>query len=222
MDIEFYTDDESIVEFFPPKSANKVVPEWYKEMSMRRVNRIKNIDVPTIKHCMPVQDMITSGYIIFNTYEVNLYPNEHDGYQDFKGECPHMPYVGGHHHEQFPMILDDKARHYFKIAQPWMVKTPPGYSSLFVQPFYHLEERYQLLPAIVDTDKHDMLVELPGYIKSKTPVSIESGAPLVQVIPFKREDWTMKAYHRPKHRSKLEFLLEAAHRRLFHQKKSFK
>lgn len=223
MKIDFICDDAAVVEFFPPKPANKVVPEWYKEMPLRRKNAFEKIDVPTIKHCMPVQDLITSGYIIFNTYEVILQaiPNPAK-YADFTVNVPHKKYVGGHHHEQCPVALDGAAKHYFKIAQPWMIKTPPGYSCLITQPFYELEERYQLLPAIVDTDQHDLLVELPGYLTSEKEVKIESGAPLIQVIPFKREDWDMTCQYRPTQRSRLEFFLASAYRTMFHKKKVFR
>jgi hypothetical protein len=223
MNIEFYSDDRAVVENFPPKPANKVVPEWYKEMPMRRKSTFEKIDVPTIKHCMPVQDLITAGYIIFNTYEVVLHPLQNSAkYEEFKVTVPHKPYVGGHHHEQCPIQLDGGAKHYFKIAQPWMIKTPPGYSCLITQPFYEFEERFQLLPAIVDTDQHDMLIELPGYITTDQEFKIESGAPLIQVIPFKREDWNMTCEYRPTHRSKLEFFLDAAYRSMFHKKKVYR
>jgi hypothetical protein len=74
----------------------------------------------------------------------------------------------------------------------------------------------------VDTDKHDLLIEVPGYLTTNKPVTLESGAPLVQVIPFLREDWKMTASYMPKHKSRLDFILEQAYRKLFHSKKSFK
>jgi hypothetical protein len=44
----------------------------------------------------------------------------------------------------------------------------------------------------------------------------------MQVIPFKREAWTMSAEHAPIKRSLLQCILTAAYRTVFHQKKSFK
>ena len=67
-----------------------------------------------------------------------------------------------------------------------------------------------------------MLVEIPGFLTTDKPVTIASGAPLIQVIPFKREDWEMTTVHKPKHKSRLEFIYEQAYRKLFHSKKSFK
>lgn len=222
MDIEFFCDDASVIEHFPVKPANKVVPEWYKDLPPWKKNPIQNFDAPTIKGCMPAQDMMLSGYIIFNTYETVLHPEDDSRYEAFKVSTAMKPYVNSHHHEQCPVHINGKKKHYFKLAQPWIVKTPPGYSCLFVQPFYHFEERYRLLPAIVDTDQHDLSVEIPGYAMTMDNIRIESGAPLVQVIPFKRDDWTMKIQEKPRTRSRLEFMLNAAYRTVFHQKKSFK
>jgi hypothetical protein len=67
-----------------------------------------------------------------------------------------------------------------------------------------------------------MLIELPGYLTSDQEVKINPGDPLVQVIPFKRESWTMTCEHQPTKRSKLEFFLESAYRKVFHNKKEFK
>jgi hypothetical protein len=223
MNIEFYTDDSAALEFFPPQPANKAIPEWYRDIDLWKKNQFPGKGYPTVKHCVPVQDLITSGYIIFNSFETVLTSTpdgpDHFGYDV---NVKHRPYIGAHHHEQCPVKPNGKATHYFKIAQPWMIRTPPGYSCLIQQPFYHFNRDYQLLPAIVDTDKHDLLIEIPGYLTTDQPVTLESGAPLVQVIPFLREDWKMTAGYRPTHKSRLDFILEQAYRKLFHSKKSFK
>lgn len=223
MQIEFYNDDAAVVEHFSPKPANKVIPNWYKDLPMWVDQPKEQIHVPTIKHCMPVQDMITSGYILFNAYETHLLPKtDAQGYTDFFVKCPHKPHVGMHHHFQLPLELAGTKQFYFKIANSWMIKTPPGYSCLFIQPFYNLEDRYQLFPGIVDTDVHDMSIEFPGYMLTNKEIILQPGDPLIQVIPFKRDDWEMQVGQLPKKRSRLEFYWEAAYRRVFHKKKSFK
>lgn len=223
MNIKFHSDDPAVVEFFPVQPANKVVPEWYRELDLWKKNQYPGKGIPTIKHCMPVQDMIMSGYIIFNTYELILHPEKKAGkHEDFKVTVPHVPYVGGHHHDQCPVTVGDTSKQYFKIVQPWLIRTPPGYSCLIIQPFYQFEERFQLFPAIVDTDTHDLSTELPGYLTSDKEVKINPGDPLVQVIPFKRDSWEMSCEFQAKKRSKLEFFLGGAYRKIFHNKKEFK
>jgi hypothetical protein len=222
MDIKFTTNDPAVLEHFPVKPANKVVPEWYRDIGMWHKNIGRGLNLPTIKHCMPVQDMITSGYIIFNTYETVIQPSKSGGYLEYKANCPNKDYISSHHHEQCPVQLDGQAKSYFKINQPWIVRTPPGYSCLIVQPFYQFEERYQMLPSIVDTDVHDLEVAFPGYSLTDKEFKLEIGHPLMQIIPFKRDEWKMTCEAVPLKRSLAEFLLTAAYRTVFHKKKSFK
>jgi len=221
MDIRFTSTDPLAVEQFSPKPANKAVPDWYRELDMWKKNQYPGQGWPTVKHCMPVQDMITSGYIILNPYDTVIQPFESQGITDYTTKSVVADYIKSHDHHQCPVTVGQKARHYFKINQPWIVRTPPGYSCLFVQPFYHFEDRYTLLPSIVDTDLHDLEVSLPGYATTDKEFKLEVGQPLIQIIPFKRDEWTMSATREPGKRSPIESIV-AGYRTLFHQKKSFK
>lgn len=225
MDIKFTATDPAAIEHFPPRPANKLVPDWYRDLDMWKKNQYPGEGWPTIKHCVPVQDMITSGYILTNPYDTIIQPFEAEGITDYETKSVVRDYVKSHDHEQCPVKINGQSKHYFKINQPWIIRTPPGYSCLFVQPFYHFEERFTLLPSIVDTDNHDMEVSFPGYTLTDKEFKLEPGQPLMQVIPFKRDDWTMTVEHAPGVRSKLESMRAAGmagYRTLFHKKKSFK
>jgi hypothetical protein len=221
MDIKFTSTDPVVVEQFSPKPANKSVPGWYRDLGMWEKNQFPGEGWPTVKHCMPVQDMITSGYIITNPYDTIIEPFESQGITDYTTKSVVADYIKSHDHQQCPVTIGQYRRHYFKINQPWIVRTPPGYSCLFVQPFYHFEDRYTLLPSIVDTDLHDLEVSLPGYATTDKEFKLEVGQPLIQIIPFKRDEWTMSATREPGKRSPIESIV-AGYRTLFHQKKSFK
>lgn len=222
MDIKFLIYDQDEADHFPVKPANKVIPEWYRDLDMWRTNQNAGKGLPTIKHCLPVQDMLTSGYIIFNTYEAVVRPFKSGSLTDYNVECPSRNYISGHQFDQCPVKTSNKNQHYFKIKQPWTVKTPPGYSCLFVQPFYHFEDRYTLMPSIVDTDNYDLPVEIPGWANTSSEFSLESGVPIMQVIPFKRDDWTMSIEHTAPKRSLIHFILTGGYRKMFHRKKTFK
>jgi len=79
---------------------------------------------------------------------------------------------------------------------PWIIKTPPGYSCLFLPPLNNTDDRFSIIPGIVDTDQFPREVNFPIIIngdKYKTlKTIIEKGTPYVQVIPFRRESWKMK------------------------------
>jgi hypothetical protein len=84
------------------------------------------------------------------------------------------------------------SNHVFKYINPWIPKTPKGYSSLFVQPF-HRESVFTILPGIVDTDAYAAPVNFPMVINDPTFEGlIPKGTPIAQVIPFKRDSWSME------------------------------
>lgn len=220
--IEFVCGNQEIINDYPVKPASKIIPDWYKNLDLRAVDSSLGLDLPTIKKCLPVQDLLLAGYIISNNVDITLTPKERFGYSDFQYECEYQQFVGAMHHVQCPVHINDQAKNYFKIAQPWIIKTPPGYSCLVLQPFYHFEQRFTLLPAIIDTDHLDQPMELPGWIDSNHSITIEKGTPLAQIIPFKRDVWSMKMSAKEPQRSLLADLETDRYRQLFHQKKTFR
>jgi hypothetical protein len=220
MNIQFICSDPAVKDYFSVKPANKIVPRWYKELPTR--DQFDRSQMPNIKECMPVQDMITSGYIIFNTYEFTLFPIVNKGIESFEPLSHNPNHIGHHFYEQCPVKINDSRKHYFKIRNPWLIKTPPGYSCLILHPFYTFESRYQLMPGIIDTDLHDMPVDFPGYLTSSEPVNVESGTAIAQIIPFKREEWEMEILTKTHKTSRLQFMFGSAYRKIFHNKKIFK
>tara|TARA_R100000329_G_scaffold119587_1_gene98576 strand:- start:1668 stop:2039 length:372 start_codon:yes stop_codon:yes gene_type:complete len=85
---------------------------------------------------------------------------------------------------------------FHKICNPWIIKTPPGYSCLFLPPMSNHDDRFSIIPGIVDTDTFTSEINFPIVIngdKYKTlKTIIKQETPYVQVIPFKRESWKMK------------------------------
>ena len=80
-----------------------------------------------------------------------------------------------------------------KILNPWTVRTPPGYSCLFMSPVLNQNDYFYTISAIVDTDTFNDKINFPVLINgdkyNKFNKVFESGTPLVQIIPFKRESW---------------------------------
>ena len=64
MDIEFLCSDRNVLKHFPIVPAKDCLPQWYKELHAQ-----DNNGVPTVAGCMPVRDMVTSGYIVPNAFE---------------------------------------------------------------------------------------------------------------------------------------------------------
>ena len=84
---------------------------------------------------------------------------------------------------------------FHKLLNPWIIKTPPGYSCLFLPPMNNSDDRFSIIPGIVDTDTFTSEINFPIIINGdKYPVLetvIKMGTPIAQVFPFKRESWKM-------------------------------
>jgi hypothetical protein len=84
----------------------------------------------------------------------------------------------------------------YKIYNPWTIKTPKGYSCLFVSPLNNSDDRFSIIAGIVDTDTFRQEINFPIVLNGDKYPTLETiikkGTPYVQVIPFKRENWKMK------------------------------
>jgi hypothetical protein len=216
------------VDLESPKPASKFIPEWYKNTESyvggeRKPNGSGSTSA-TIKRCMPVFDAITSGYIIESPADV--FVSIKDGIQWF--EWSDFGLITFHPIEQAPEHPAKKPFSYPKWTNPWAIATPKGYSTLFVQPF-HRESIFTILPGIVDTDIYTPPVNFPFVINDPTFEGlIPKGTPIVQVIPFKRDSWSMELGSKKdliaqnKIREKLQSKFFDRYKQMFWSKKEYK
>ena len=175
-----------------PKPASRLVPDWYKNtesyVNKERKPLGDGSTSATIKRCVPVFDAIIAGYIIESPADV--FVSIKNGGQWF--EWSDFGLIEFHPIEQAPEHPDKKPFAYPKWTNPWAIATPKGYSTLFVQPF-HRESVFTILPGIVDTDQYTPSVNFPFVINDPAFEGlIPKGTPIAQVIPFKRDSWTME------------------------------
>ena len=212
LEIEFSAHEDyfALKEDYPiPTKLN--IPEWYKNLEHTLLNK-------TIKGCMPFLDTLTSGYLLkmpqdFNVrHNVNI-KNEkgevwNDSFSkfglDFHAQMVQAKFLNlntsmdVHPLKQLegsPYIEKNKNLPFYKILNPWKIKTPKGYSCLFVSPLNNSDDRFSIIPGIVDTDTFPNEINFPIIINGdKYPVletTIKKGTPYVQIIPFKRDSWKM-------------------------------
>jgi hypothetical protein len=175
-----------------PKPASAFIPDWYKNVESY-IGGKKETDgqgntKATIKKCMPVFDAITAGYIIISPADVLVTLKE--GAQYF--EWANFGLISFHPIEQAPEHPARKEHNYPKWNNPWSIKTPKGYSTMFVQPM-HRESVFTILPGIVDTDTYSSPVNFPFVVNDPNFEGIiPKGTPIAQVIPFKRDAFKME------------------------------
>lgn len=180
-----------------PVPASKMIPEWYRKMPTyhgskvvdQRNNPDKDEVNGTVKRCMPFFDALTAGYIIRLPADLNV-RLEDDGSHWFEWASS-SNVIQFHPVKQIPNYPGQEKREqsYPKFFHPWIVKTPPGYSSFFTTPV-HRDLPFKTLEGVVDTDVYDDVILFPFVFNDdKFEGIIPAGTPIVQVIPFKREHW---------------------------------
>jgi hypothetical protein len=200
--ISFYPFSDKTSQFAPkPIPATKSVPEWYKKQpgTIDESNFIKQgMTSSTIKRCMPIFDYMTAGYIISVPCDIyidatNPEKIEWSVPQSMKPFGSDM--FASHAREQYdhyPVDKDLYHRDLFRIMPFWSVKTPPGYSAIFTHPIHKDPVPFLAIGGLVDTDDFITDGHLSFLIQKDFVGVIKQGTPLVQVIPFLREDWEME------------------------------
>ena len=218
------------------------IPDWYKKLE-------HTIENKTIKGCMPFLDTLTTGYILKFPQEFHITHNIYEeGKRATKFETPLNPLSSEYPEvnlnfnqaevhptkqvgDKCPFAQKNKNLPFYKIINPWTIKTPAGYSCLFVPPLNNNDDRFSIIPGIVDTDNFDNEINFPIVINGdKYPIlktTIKRGTPYVQVIPFKRDSWKMKIERRSKEKQKKNRFTQNLHilnnyKSIFWEKKSWK
>jgi len=219
MNIKFISMDQDVIDNYPVTPAKKTLPKWFKDLPQEKFSFPIGNTLPTIKKCMPATDMLTSGYIIHNPTDIDIIREEVAGnFVENRIKVKNNQYVPeAHRFEMCPVKHSTNKQHWIKLKNPWLVRTPPGYSCLFIQPVYEFNPNLRLLSGIVDTDTFDLPVEFPGWIVNDH--IIKAGEPLMQVIPFKRDEWQMSIEHTETHTPAMTE--ELRYKDLFHKKKKF-
>ena len=187
--ITFCATDGAMVDVWPhPKPATHFIPKQYKKLE-----RFHNKDLfsGTVKTCIPVLDSLTMGYIIpfdqdylvnpvgddFSVVPANR-EQEDFGYHN-KAQLP----------EEWKKLAGENAG---KFVNKWLIKTPPGYSCMFIKPMNRIETRFEIIAGVVDTDVYINGINFPFILhKRDEQFIIKKGEPMVQVIPFRRESYKM-------------------------------
>jgi len=196
MEIKF-TDTMGVSKEYSPKPASFFIPEWYKKLESYTNGEKKPTGQgktsATAKRCMPVFDAIAGGYIIVSAADVFVSQKKaEDGIKQPWFEWSNYGLIQFHPIEQMPEHPKRNGHMaYPKWTNPWAIKTPKGYSTLFVQPM-HRESPFTILPGIVDTDTYIAPVNFPFVLNDVNFEGlIPAGTPIAQVIPIKRDEWHM-------------------------------
>ena len=193
-----------------PSSAQNEIPDWYKNADrfakmpngeyykatkeMCPVPKEGTTDdygkAPTWKACPAIMDAFLTGYVFKTPCDLKFFKNqqgiisveiEDPKYKDFCTSRPPMPQF--EHPKGF-------YQHHFAWYLDWGLELPEGYSALFMSPMNRFDLPILNTTGIVDCDKVHILGSFPFFIAEGWEGTIPAGTPYLQVLPFKREDWT--------------------------------
>lgn len=189
--IEFYCDERYWGVAPPPVPAGKYLPEWFKHIPARsdRTRDGKGKFMMNAKKCLPMLDAMQVGFIIPMPIDQHLRVN-HDCSQIVLSPTSTLFGKAAEFHdtEQVGGVSELFRSKPIKFINPWVVKTPPGWSTLFIPPINHFDPRFICLGGLVDTDTYRKQINFPArWLQPNYDGTIESGTPLVVAIPIKRQ-----------------------------------
>jgi hypothetical protein len=196
--ITFSAQSEHLFEVAPrPFPAAQALPEWWRSMTPYDVDYdnpegkkliIRNHNSnATFKKCTPMLDALTSGYIIPLWSDVLV--RQVNGLPEITWRVSYPVFEAHGSSSRFVEAPAGYNNSVFKYINPWIPRTPKGYSVLFTQPFGYKDSPFHAIPAVLDSDSPSIEIIPPVWVKKDFEGVVEKGTPMLQVIPFKRENW---------------------------------
>ena len=195
--IRFTCQPEDFGVIAEPKPAKASLPEWFRKIPPVDKGQLsaRNNGL-TIKRCMPFFDALATGFILPLAASVRLEIKD-DGTRVDAGWEFDRVMVSNHGAHQVTGNPREP-RPPCKFHNYWSIRTPPGWSCLFLPPLNREDQPFECLAGVVDTDTYAAHIHFPFFATAPDGVyPIERGTPLVQVIPFRRSDALCDAEVRP-------------------------
>jgi len=179
-------DDQGVLA--APVPAKDVMPDWFKRLpAIDKAQMTPTNNALTVKRCMPFLDALTTGWILPLAATVRLEVRD-EGRTVNAGWDFDRVMVSNHNSHQVTGH-PRQPRPPCKFHNYWTIRTPPGWSCLFVPPLNRPHPAVEIVAGIVDTDSYLAQIHFPFFAIAGDGIHVlEKGTPLVQVIPFKRAD----------------------------------
>lgn len=169
------------LEILNPVPSTKNVPSWYRKMP-----GVKD-GIQTIKKCVPFLDSLSMGYHIPLPADFSWNNKEQKGFSNSKISIYSDHHLSQSEEVSIPPEFDPQPH---KWSNHWYIKTPRGYSTLFIHPLNRMDLPFYSFSGVVDTDSHPLIINFPFVLRKDFDGVIKAGTPMIQAIPFKRDKWS--------------------------------
>ena len=192
----------SLIDLYPIISTKKIDRDWWKKMKssvkifLSQNNPEFKTQSATLKYCPAIYDFINYGYTVPAWQDFQFYIDDQGEIECITPpSMPVKPHLAPADQIDTCPIMGDTASEVVKLVSPWLIDSPKGFSTIFCKPFYHYSNDFDVCPGILDTDVNEtsnkiVNVFLRFNVKNKV-IKIDAGQPLLQLIPFKRMNWTL-------------------------------
>jgi hypothetical protein len=203
--IEFYPVNEDAARFVdPPSRASLSIPSWFTSVPRYgyggqepRIVAETGETNTTVRHCLPLIDAFSMGYMFQLRCDVQFtrgrYGIEATSPQRIEGLPDAFVYRSMDHDSAISTPwknLDGYDPLQFGWMPSWSVRTPKGWSCLFIHPVNRADLPFYTIGGVIDTDGWGEAGQHPFLLKNNFEGVIPMGTPIVQIIPFKRESWS--------------------------------
>jgi len=234
--IEFFKSREPTIKFFTTHGAPNaskfaqiklasdldIHPKWIRDQRVYSDNKTKFLN------CPGMADWMKTGYIIPAWTTIKIRANRVDSLVLL--DPPFTPQAVPMNEKLITGLFNpegDVKLKVNKLTTPWGIKTKSGWSAHVIPAMFHnpfLQDLY-VYPGTVDYDKFHICNFIFSAMRP-CDIEIPIGTPLLQVIPFRREEITAVCEKgQAKDLDKLNFgfpeKLQSAYRKFFHQRKNY-
>lgn len=177
------------------KTIKSKIPQWYKDQDMW--NNQEPLEKPyytskSFKTCIPFLDAMTSGYTIELWTDVRV--RQQNNFPVVTWASGPDPVLARERNtnKNLPIPIGCNPTQ-FAWRFPYTIKVPNGYSCLITHPLNRNDLPFVGLSATVDNEVATLGPgNYPFFIKEGFEGIIPAGTPIMQILPFKRENWKSK------------------------------
>lgn len=213
MEIQFISTVKGLDKIEELRPKEHYSPKWFKKIPRLFEGQQHFEPGGPVKRCPSYKDWFSNGFVIPNWCEVIL---TNDGI-NWRWTTSSDKFVWEQHDnmqyvDYLPKNTDVNA--VYKAICPWKIVTPKGWSIMQLPIYYDYNQDYEVLPGIIDTDKHHEVNPQVALKGNKELINIKAGQPLFRIIPFKREKLKLSVKSYDKISNKTKSKLDERHLRV--------
>lgn len=182
-----------------PTPASQARPSWWKSIQPYHPE-MKNGDFiefgsGTIKTCPAITDIQDFGYMMYFPFDIYVDATDKDRLRvDIPSRLKEGDSASGYVSSHFAWqvdgfkVGDEFHPQHIKVNPVFGVSTPKGYSAWMTHPTNRTDLPFRAMDSIVDTDTYTAFWTVIIFVKMGFKGVIEAGTPMLQVMPFKRDE----------------------------------